>query len=343
MENMMLNMQGDGWNLGVVLTDGAGQCAKARRTLRLRWPKNCFLTCFAHAANNLAKAVLKSEYSTVTKQASRAVTVLNNSASKWLEEAKACMVQKYGYSLNLNQLCETRWNSMQGCFASLLRVRGSLQNIAFTFRDANLPDDLRIFGSQSFWETLIEAEQVIRPLAYASLKLQRDENTLADVVICYLDIFTSFSSCEHGRRGLTRLVEKHWHACEQPLMLLAVFLHPLATGTQSKPLDKTPMTKRTSLCRIAANYYRRLIGEDTTNLYTDLMAWLNGSLDTPEFTSVGTIHAFWFFAQADLGNSKVPELAIVILAMVANTATCERYFSELALIHTSKRNRLSVD
>ncbi|EEY67758.1 uncharacterized protein PITG_23118 [Phytophthora infestans T30-4] len=42
-------------------------------------------------------------------------------------------------------------------------------------------------------------------------------------------------------------------------------------------------------------------------------------------------------------RSKLPDLALVILSIAVNTATCERYFSELALIHTAKRNRMSPD
>ncbi len=36
-------------------------------------------------------------------------------------------------------------------------------------------------------------------------------------------------------------------------------------------------------------------------------------------------------------------LALVILSIVTNTATCERLFSELAQIHTARRNRLEPD
>ncbi|EEY55156.1 uncharacterized protein PITG_20318 [Phytophthora infestans T30-4] len=37
------------------------------------------------------------------------------------------MKKCYGKPLGLRTLCETRWNSTQGCFASLLRVQSALQ------------------------------------------------------------------------------------------------------------------------------------------------------------------------------------------------------------------------
>ncbi|KAG6944479.1 hypothetical protein JG688_00017054, partial [Phytophthora aleatoria] len=177
----------EGWKIGAVVTDNAGQCGRARRILSLRWPEIAFVICFAHDLNNLVKAVLKSDYAHVTKQASDAVNALNASSAKWLVEA----------------------NSMHGCFASLLRVRSALEMLEVKFRDAaDYPAALRVFADRTFWDSLADAEDVVRPLAYASLKLQRDENTMTDVVVCYLDIFAGFAKHPYGSRNLIREVEK---------------------------------------------------------------------------------------------------------------------------------------
>ncbi|KAG6977565.1 hypothetical protein JG688_00000161, partial [Phytophthora aleatoria] len=92
MESVMEKMMSDGWS---VVTDNAGQCGRARRILSLRWPQISFQICFAHDLNNLVKAVLKSDFSVVTKQASDAVNALNASSAKWLVEARTCMVDTY--------------------------------------------------------------------------------------------------------------------------------------------------------------------------------------------------------------------------------------------------------
>ncbi|ETM41896.1 hypothetical protein L914_12370, partial [Phytophthora nicotianae] len=92
------------------------------------------------------------------------------------------MREPYGYSLKVKQLCKTRWNSMRGCFASLLRIRSALELLEVKFRDvADFPSVLRGFGEKTFWDLLEDAEKIVLPFAYASLKLQRDENTMADV------------------------------------------------------------------------------------------------------------------------------------------------------------------
>ncbi|ETI46982.1 hypothetical protein F443_08712 [Phytophthora nicotianae P1569] len=73
-----------GWIVRAAITDDAGQCARARRILALRWPNIVFLRCFAHDVNNLVKAVLKTVFKTVTKQAATVTATLNSSSSKWL-------------------------------------------------------------------------------------------------------------------------------------------------------------------------------------------------------------------------------------------------------------------
>ncbi|EGZ06085.1 hypothetical protein PHYSODRAFT_319699 [Phytophthora sojae] len=117
MERVMIDMQREGWNIGAVVTDNAGQCGRVRRILNLRWPHITLVICFAHDVNSMVKAAVKSKYATVTKNASDTVNAINASSSKWLVEAQQHMRDAYGYELYLQQLYETRWNSMHACFA----------------------------------------------------------------------------------------------------------------------------------------------------------------------------------------------------------------------------------
>eukprot|EP00644_Phytophthora_capsici_P016660 jgi/Phyca11/122374/e_gw1.47.132.1 len=127
MDTILNQVANEGWDVGAGVTDNAGQCGRARRILALRWPNMVFLFCFAHCINNIVKAVLKSAFADVAKDATAAVKSLNASSSKWLVRARALMTECYAKPLALFTLCETRWNSMQSCFASLLRVRSSLK------------------------------------------------------------------------------------------------------------------------------------------------------------------------------------------------------------------------
>jgi hypothetical protein len=208
------------FNVGAVVTDNAGQCGRARRILALRHPKISFVHCFAHDINNLVKAVLKTVFKQISADAAGIMSYLNTSTSKWLGRAVRAMHKRYGASFAIFTLCETRWNSMQACFASLLRARGALEDMAFSYRNSSeLTDKLRVLGNHEFWIKLETAEKIVRPLCTASFRLQRDENTVADVVTSYMEIYRGFASTELSD-SLTGLVEARWNACEQSLFML---------------------------------------------------------------------------------------------------------------------------
>jgi hypothetical protein len=360
MQKIVENAQLDGWNIGAIITDNAGQCARARRILAPRFPNIAFLHCFAHDVNNLVKSVLRTSFRGITDKASTAATSLNASSSKWLVNARTQMIATYGQPLCFITLCETRWNSMQGCFASLLRVRTALKMLAVKFEsDPEYPSQLRVFGDSSFWMQLEAAEKVIHPLSYASYKMQRDENTLADVVTCFRDIYEGFAGydaefrgiCEGSggaetqpgqRQSLVETVEKRWKQCEQPLMLLALFLHPthffLALAMVE---DKNSAIDFGRLSEYGVYYYRRYIGEDTGGLHAELLDWFKQRFMQQTLQNFnGDIINFWTYAHERWPAASLPTLAVTILSIGVNTATCERYFSELASIHTARRNRM---
>ncbi|RLN91893.1 hypothetical protein BBJ28_00026671 [Nothophytophthora sp. Chile5] len=347
MESVMLSAEIKGWQIGAVVTDNAGQCGRARRILALRWPKVIFLICFAHDINNLVKAVLRSAFREVTAQASEAVNCLNASSSKWLHRARNAMIRTYGSHRALMPMCETRWNSMQGCFASLLRARSALEVFAVMNHDEdNYPAALKVLDNPQFWVSLREAEMVVRPLCFASYKLQADENTLADVITCFRDIFDGFVTCEQ-RDTLVPTIEKRWNACEQPLIMLALFLHPDHLS-EARALPCTDVSGLDNMCTFATFYYQKLIGGDPVTLRGEIHDWMrgrfvSGSLSNFSSCSLPPLAAFWRFTRDCRPDAFLPHLAMVIFSVAVNTATCERYFSELALIHTAKRNRMSPE
>ncbi|POM81360.1 LOW QUALITY PROTEIN: Hypothetical protein PHPALM_683 [Phytophthora palmivora] len=175
-----------------------------------------FVFCFAHDVNNLVKAVLRSSFSDVAAQAATTVKTLNASTSKWLSRARKLMQRVYGKHVGLRTLCKTRWNSMQGCFASFLRVQSAVQLLFRQHRnDSNVPENLRVF-----------AEAIIAPLSYASYCLQRDQNTVGDIVLSLRDIYKGFKQHLVRHDELLESFEYRWAQIEQPLFMLGFGLHP---------------------------------------------------------------------------------------------------------------------
>ncbi|KAK1934141.1 hypothetical protein P3T76_011344 [Phytophthora citrophthora] len=177
MESVMKDITAKGWQIGAVVTDDAGQCGRARRILALRHPRIAFIRCFAR--------------DTLTKKAS---------SSKWLVRAHTVLKSTYGKSLGFINLCETRWNSMQGCFALLLRVRNGLHQFAQSFLKLSMSSEIQIFDSSRTSDST---------LSNASYKLQRDENTLVDVVVCYRDIYRGFLG-DFNNLELVSIIDKRW-------------------------------------------------------------------------------------------------------------------------------------
>jgi hypothetical protein len=125
LENILLSMIAQGWDVGAVVTDNAGNCARAQRILALRWPKIVFLFSYAHQINLLVKDVIATNWKITVFQAHAIVSTLNKSTMKWLPHLHDIMKVTYGYTLAPVQMADTQWNSVQGMLASLLRVRSA--------------------------------------------------------------------------------------------------------------------------------------------------------------------------------------------------------------------------
>ncbi|ETL45048.1 hypothetical protein L916_04780 [Phytophthora nicotianae] len=279
MEGVIEELLASEWKIGAVVTDNAGQCGRARRILAPRYPNIAFLICFAHDINNLVKAVLKTVFKEISEDAAGAASFLNTSTSKWLVRAAKAMNRRYGDSLAIFTLCETSWNSTQACFASLLRVRGALEDMVFSYRNSSdLPNKLRVLGDVEFWSKLEAAEKIVRPLCKVSFRLQRDENTVGDVVLSYMEIYSGFASSELSD-NLTELVKLRWNACEQPLFMLGYFF-PSEYVVKARELPSTVLTGLDDVCQFAQYYYRRFVSDDDSGLRGEMFKWIRGEYTT---------------------------------------------------------------
>jgi hypothetical protein len=348
LESILLLMIAQGWDVGAIVTYNVGNCARARRILALRWPKIVFLFCYAHQINLLVKDVIATSWKITVSQAHTIVSTLNKSTAKWLPRLRDVMKATYEntVTLALVQMADTRWNSVQGMLALLLRVRSACKMFVLRWSShVDFPNDLYALDNDTFWKECEDAEALIKPLMIASFRLQRDQNTMADVVMNYGAIFLAFYN--HPENALlVPCIENRWHDCEQPLFILALFLHPQYRSTFKKIVDETPLTSLGQLCTFAIFYYTRFIDENIGQLRDEVLQWWEtgspayGVADPEELA--GPLR-FWDFVKFAFKGSCLARLALIILSIVTNMATCERLFSKLAQIHTARRNRLKPD
>ena len=99
------------------------------------------------------KQVLHLEiFNDILAKATACVFAFTASSSKWLVRAKNEMLALYGKALAILRIGETRWNSAQMMFASLLRVKTALKKFIITHQDdPDIPDAFLCLSENSFW------------------------------------------------------------------------------------------------------------------------------------------------------------------------------------------------
>ena len=228
-------------------------------------------------------------------------------------------------------------------FASILRIRSALKLVEVKYStDADFLDQLRI--ETGLFESLIEAEQSIRPLVLASMLMQRDSNTLADVVNMFGILYQSFKplrNADHSRLVIDTL-EKRWKQQEQPCLFLCWMLHPKYMKSFREIALSGMITNLSSGCMIeyAIFYYKKLIGDDYGDLGTQVNnIYFNKYHRAAIFKGMDPLD-FWV-AMRNSSTDKLCELAIRMISLEPQSATCERLFSAFGNFKSKKRNRLS--
>ncbi|OWZ13998.1 hypothetical protein PHMEG_00012591 [Phytophthora megakarya] len=218
--------------------------------------------------------------------ASLATVTLNASSFKWLSWAKGIVK---------TSLSDTRWNSMQGCFASLLRVGSSLYHF---------------FSNKTFWDKLASAQRIIRSLSNVSYKLQRDKIPLL-MLWSLTDTFTGEVINEYSRCELVSVEEKRWKTFEQPLKLLALFLHPVHVKL-ARIIDEEVQGLKVfeRLVGYATYSYRRYCEiDDTEGLASELHSWYRGKVVDSKFVQInGDAGGYWSYASDTRKQFKLPKL-----------------------------------
>ncbi|POM81725.1 Hypothetical protein PHPALM_263 [Phytophthora palmivora] len=323
LEQVVLQAQTEKWRVGATITDNVGQCGRARRILALRWSQIVFVFCFAHDVNNL-------RCSSASSNRCQNIERIHVKLAAEGTEIDAAFLWK------ARRTVHTMSNKMElhaRLFAPLLRVQSAVQLLFRQHRnDCDFPENLRVF-----------AEAIIAPLSYASYRLQRDQNTVGDVVLSLRDIYKSIKQHLVRHDELLKSVEYRWAQIEQPLFMLGFSLHPDYVSL-ARELPNTSVSGIGAMCKVAVYYYRRLFNTGVIgDIRRDMLSWMKGRFTrtkSPEF--VDCQWEYWEYDMNERPNSLLPRLAMRVLSIAVNTATCERLFSELGMINTAKRNRMSA-
>ncbi|KAG4228842.1 hypothetical protein PC116_g22818 [Phytophthora cactorum] len=144
----------------------------------------------------------------------------------------------------------------------------------------NFPFPIAVHGRKEAWKKHLEAceryARVTRVRRIADNCGSRDENTVADVVVSYLELYRGFNATEWCD-ALVDCVESRWNACEQPRFVLGYYLHPIHIA-KARQLPTTVLTGLDDVCQFAQYYYRRFVHNDDSGLRGDMFAWIDDSI-----------------------------------------------------------------
>lgn len=248
----------------------------------------------------------------------------------------------------------------------MLRIRGACKTFAVKHENAlQLLPDLLSMNNNNFWIKLEEAELLVCPFCDASFLMQRDANTMADVVLVLLNLYrhiVEYCGTSDDAKELLVDIEKRWHNEENPLFFLTFALHPAYRQTATHLLDQSWILygnwrqKRNyfSVSRViesAKFYYCKfellnlsLVDEETkqsilNDLGDSVHKWLsNERLDVGAFKDGSDPFDWWRRQKVEF--PAIANLAMFLLDAPVQSASCERLFKEFSRLHTKSRNRL---
>jgi hypothetical protein len=360
------------------VSDDAGQCGKARRVLALRYPGMIFMMCWAHQVNLMVSQIIqRAGIMETLKKVNKAVNALNASSSKFLPYLRDKCRIMYGSkaACSLIPMAETRWNSCQGCLASILRIRQALRVLSVEYMETpGFHETWVEFASKEFWTDVQLAEVLIRPMCQASFLMQREANTLADIVLMLMNMWihvSDMSDLTAGNGGTNDLgsdITRRWDNIDQPLCFLAFALHPLHAATARKILrtneseygnwgDKSNPLCTPRLAHAAKTYFLKFqlpktaldedgfyledkLQDEVNTLGLKVKQWLMGRLPMPDpFNPAKDDSVLWWGWQS-CEEPILANFAMFLLSCPVQSASCERVFKNYSAFHTKKRNHL---
>ncbi|KAL7560280.1 hypothetical protein ACA910_016580 [Epithemia clementina (nom. ined.)] len=362
------------------VSDDAGQYVRAQRILLLHHPNICWMKCWAHQVNLMVGHLLmSSKFASVSSKAISTAAKICRSSSKWYPRLKDVCARIYGgrYASTVLTVGDTRWNTMQACFALLLRIRSACELFVHEFKNhRDFPKDLNEWMKDDFFLKLEEAEYFVCPSCDASFLMQQEGNTLADVFLMLLLMYEhilDFQGLQEQVQLVTVDINKRWSDAEQPLHILAFALHPSYKDHAVHFISEVESTRgcwpnkpKQKLCAArlskAAGFYfekfelseypnteenKKARQREINNLFLLVFKYLKDSPGQPKPIFPYDPEQFdsgvdWYIENKNM-EVAFCNLAIFLLDCPVQSASCKWLFNDFALFNTKSRNRLAAN
>jgi len=197
--------------------------------------------------------------------------------------------------------------------------------------------------NDSFWSQISQLSTLMQPYCGALDKLQADKACLSDVALSfgYFIKFWEQNSDRSLAEGMISRLEKRWKNWEQPLLLLALVLHPKYRLTKFNPdLESIDFA---TMGTWLGYYYKAWALKKLIKLLFQFESYRikKSPFDDETFEQFGDdLLGYWYYCSTTC--KELGFVATKIFSICVNSASVERLFSSMGFLHTSRRNKLKV-
>ncbi|KAG8723267.1 hypothetical protein FRC09_004049 [Ceratobasidium sp. 395] len=363
-------------------TDAGGDSRKARKLLFDDLPQLINPDCAAHQVNLFVGDYfkIKMDFISAGSKAQAVIKWFNNHtrALAWLQDEQKHSFQKV---LALIYPVLTRWTSVYMALKRLLeclpafrgllnnRNRMELRDVAGTERRAREKalEILDIIEDEQFWSNVTRIVSHLEPLTIAAHITEGASTRLDHVLLTFASLYRIYSRMQNEDATvggeLCGSLERRWTTVDQDPFIFAVFANPYVRADLFNKQSESGEFLCTGMLTLAIRLWKRLFNQsgdpdsqfvkalsdyytrNISSIFSD--AHMNlAMLERVAHAEGREVDILEVWQQLDdhsfRGRNWLVKLAVRVLSVVANSAGCERLFSQMGRIHTKYRSRLDL-
>ncbi|KAH7913714.1 ribonuclease H-like domain-containing protein [Hygrophoropsis aurantiaca] len=356
-------------------TDAGSDALKMRKELTKAMPWIITIDCWAHQLNLVVGDYFKVKLSFL-ETAEKAIMVIkwfnNHSRAHGIFHDEQMITYHKFIALILPVI--TRWTCHFLSFRRLLRVSVALRACCIKKRDdlevcggdkrsekIKAREVISIVASVEFWDNVTIIKIHLEPLAIAANILQASDTRLDITLLVFANVYRIFNDSSLDgtiRQQVQSSLEKRWSKPhnDQDAFIAAVVMNPFIRAklfALGRP-ELTPL----GLYGIVKGVFQRVFRKSPDlAFYRTFLDYLNEKEEFSQsrmhldeikllYDQAGknvNVVEIWQNLDSGVfsGRNDLVKFAIRILSIVANSAGCERLYSNYGAIHTKLRNHLS--
>jgi hypothetical protein len=333
--------------ISAIVSDNASNVKNARKLIQEKFPRIENVRCVAHSINLIACDIVKESFGDkLLRRINILVTFFKSS-----HQANSKLVQlinEKSISGGRPKLyCKTRWTTASESVNSIINLEPVLEEIATNHKNLLTNDKIeRIILSRNFFSDLRVLSFVLDPLKKAVLLLESRTATLADCFLTLVRLAAVLNKLPktfnpNFRNHCVKVINSRFEEFDDDNYLTCFFLDPRFKGA---PLKKKVTDRRILRCvgsigqRLGFDLY------EIETLFDQLEKYRKGAypFDLELIVAKNNPMRWWKLIETDPEPNVLSKVAIHLLSICPNSATCERGFSTLGWLY-ERRLKLKLE